>query len=139
MIQGVHTMANTWKPDTFKPETIKKYIDNKTFNIPIYQRGIVWSDEQRLNLVDTIKRGLPFGSLLLYKNGEKYQIIDGLQRSTAVVGFVENPAQFFNEDDLDDNAIDHIVKIIGANGSQNDIADKVRNSLIEWVYLSTEN
>lgn len=124
---------NSWKPDSFSPEEIKNNMDNKTFLVPKFQRGIVWSENQRNDLIDTIKKGLPFGSLLLYKTDNKFQIIDGLQRSTAVVGFVQNPSQFFNEDDIEEDAIRRIVDIIGANGSQNAIAETVRSTLIDWV------
>ena len=59
-------MKNDWKTDEFKATTIKENMDSGVFNVPKYQRGIVWSDKQRAELVDTIKKGLPFGSLLLY-------------------------------------------------------------------------
>ena len=128
-------MANTWKPETFKPSQIKANMDANIFKVPKYQRGIVWKDPQRADLIDTIKKGLPFGSLLLYKeaSGNTYQIIDGLQRSTAIVGFVENPAQFFNDDDIDDSIIAEIVKEIGVAGQQAAIAETVNNLLKNWV------
>ena len=124
---------NSWKPDQFKPKDIKAKMDNKTFTVPIYQRGIVWNDKQRAELVDTIKRGLPFGSLLLYKDGSKYQIIDGLQRSTSLCGFVDNPAQFFNEDDIDNDVIDELVKLSGVADDIETARESVKKTLIDWV------
>ena len=127
-------MANTWKPETFKPSQIKKNRDEHIFTVPKYQRGEVWNESQRADLIDTIKKGLPFGSLLLYKEPSgTFQIIDGLQRSEAVCGFVENPAQFFNDDDIDDRAINEIVKEINVNGAQTTITEKVCSILKEWV------
>lgn len=127
-------MANTWKPETFKPSQIKKNMDNHVFTVPKYQRGIVWTDSKRADLIDTIKKGLPFGSLLLYKDSSgTYQIIDGLQRSDAIVGFVENPAQFFNDDDIDDKVIADIVKEINVAGQQTIVAEKVNSLLKDWV------
>ena len=126
-------MPNTWKPDKFKPTIIKEKMDNKTFTVPIYQRGIVWNDKQRAELVDTIKRGLPFGSLLLYQDGAKYQIIDGLQRSTALCGFVENPAQFFNDDDIEDVVINELDKTTGLTNSLETVRDDIKRALIGWV------
>ena len=128
-------MANTWKPETFKPSQIKANMDANVFTIPKYQRGIVWKDSQRADLIDTIKKGLPFGALLLYKeaSGNSYQIIDGLQRSTAIFGFVENPAQFFNDDDIDDSVIAEIVNEIGVAGPQAAVTEKVKMLLTEWV------
>lgn len=127
-------MGNTWKPETFKPSQIKKNMDDHVFTVPKYQRGIVWTDSKRADLIDTIKKGLPFGSLLLYKDANgTYQIIDGLQRSNAIVGFVENPAQFFNDDDIDDSVITEIVSIINVAGQQSMVAEKVKTLLKEWV------
>lgn len=126
-------MPNTWKPDKFKPTTIKEKMDDKTFTVPIYQRGIVWNDKQRAELVDTIKRGLPFGSLLLYQDGAKYQIIDGLQRSTALCGFVENPAQFFNDDDIDDDVISELIRTTGLTNSLETVREDIKRTLIGWV------
>ncbi|NPA33628.1 MAG: DUF262 domain-containing protein, partial [Chlorobi bacterium] len=36
--------------------------------IPKFQRSLTWKDEQRKLLIDSIKKGMPIGSLLLYKN-----------------------------------------------------------------------
>jgi len=35
--------------------------------IPEFQRGYVWSDDQRLRLMDSIWRGIPIGSLLVWR------------------------------------------------------------------------
>ena len=59
-------MGNSWKVELFKPKEISERLENKTFKVPRYQRGIVWKDQQRQDLVDTIKKGLPFGTLMLY-------------------------------------------------------------------------
>lgn len=129
-------MSNSWKVNTFKPSEIKRRMEDHTFTVPRYQRGIVWSEAQERDLVDTIKKGLPFGSLLLYKQSsqsDSYQIIDGLQRSSALVGFVENPAQFFSDDDIDNSVITSIVDLIGVAGQQSVIFDQVSEMLIDWV------
>ena len=126
-------MANSWKPDTFKPIKIKENMDNKTFTVPIYQRGLVWTDKQRAELVDTIKRGLPFGSLLLYQDGAKYQIIDGLQRSNALCGFVDNPAQFFSYDDIDSEVINELSNLTQITDAVEDVRERIKVILIDWV------
>ena len=99
-------MNNEWKMEEFSVLEIDKNLSSKKFVVPRYQRGVVWNDRQRADLVDTIKKGLPFGTLLLYKNDlNLYQIIDGLQRSHAVIEFVNNPTQFFDEEDIEDGII----------------------------------
>lgn len=125
-------MKNTWTVEEFTPEQIDKNLnENKSFVVPRYQRGIVWKDSQRAELVDTIKLGLPFGSLLLFKDPDgKYQIIDGLQRSNAIVSFVKTPTQFFDEADIDVSVIRKIVELIGANGNISAMEEKVKDMLV---------
>ena len=128
-------MANTWKPETFKPTQIKANMASDVFTVPKYQRGLVWKDSQKETLIDTIKKGLPFGALLLYRDDKNnnYQIIDGLQRSSAIVEFVDNPAQFFNDEDIDDSVITKIASEIGVVGQQEVIIEKIKSLLIDWV------
>ncbi|RKZ35892.1 MAG: hypothetical protein DRQ49_18715, partial [Gammaproteobacteria bacterium] len=42
-------------------------IENGKLFVPKFQRGFVWKDEQRLNLLRSIKSGIPVGSLLLWE------------------------------------------------------------------------
>ena len=125
-------MEKLWKNEEFTAEQIKKNLapENEVFKIPSYQRGAVWSEKQELFLIDTIKRGLPFGTLLLYKDthNNTYQIIDGLQRSLSLCKFISNPAQFFNEDDINDN---EAIKKIASYGNME--ALMIKNHLIDWV------
>lgn len=76
-------MENSWKMEEFTATQIHKNQDEGKMVVPSYQRGFVWKKEQENELIDSIKKGLPFGSMLLYKDENKgnYRIIDGLQRS----------------------------------------------------------
>ena len=56
---------NTWEQASFTAIEINDNIENKIFVVPQYQRGFVWSDKQKDQFVDTLKRGLPFGTILL--------------------------------------------------------------------------
>lgn len=126
---------NDWKPDDFSPEQIKVNFENRIFTVPKYQRGIVWSEKQKADLVDTIKKGLPFGTILLYKDekNSKYQVIDGLQRSNTILEFVKNPAQFFDEADIDIRIIRNLIGLIGVNGNIGKIEEDIQKLLVEWV------
>lgn len=68
--------------------------------IPRFQRSLVWSDEQRRVLIDSIHRGYPIGSLLLYKRpnpsseADLYQVVDGLQRTSTLVEYAKRPLSF---------------------------------------------
>lgn len=128
-------MNNEWKLEEFSAIDIERNIDAEVFTVPRFQRGVVWKEQQRTDLVDTIKKGLPFGTLLLYKDKvtNTYQIIDGLQRSNAIIKFVKNPTQFFDEDDIDISIIRKIVSLADMQGNIQAQEDKVLELLEKWV------
>ena len=61
---------------------------------PPYQRGLVWSLDQKRELIDTILWGVSVPSLYLrlLNLGMKtpYEVLDGKQRLSALVDFVED-------------------------------------------------
>ena len=71
--------------------------DDRDIKIPHFQRGVVWSTSSRTKLVDSILRGYPIGSILLWRmpdmvgNKVQYALIDGLQRSTSLKKYEDNP------------------------------------------------
>ena len=71
--------------------------------LPKFQRGISWGERQQQRLISSIQRGFPVGAILLAKGlgdqPEKYVIIDGLQRTTSIRTFSENPKNFIGTDD----------------------------------------
>jgi hypothetical protein len=60
-----------------------------------YQRKLVWAEEEKIYLIDTILKNFPIPLILLaertsiYGRG-KYEILDGVQRLNAIFGFIEN-------------------------------------------------
>jgi hypothetical protein len=64
---------------------------------PDWQRGDVWTLEQRQCLIDSMIKGMPFGSLMVWVNDGKKVMVDGKQRTTTISKFVNN--QFKTEDD----------------------------------------
>ena len=128
-------MQNHWKPDSFTAEQLESLIKDKKITIPPYQRGIVWDDKKKDKLIDTIKNGFPFGSILLYEDQSTgtFQLIDGLQRSSTIFEFVNNPAKYFDIDDIDESAITQIYKLIEVNGNEVEIEEKIKAQLINWV------
>lgn len=55
-----------------------------------YQRKLVWSTKEKSNLIESILFQYPVPLILLAVQGEKYEIIDGMQRFNAIFGFIEN-------------------------------------------------
>ncbi len=74
-------------------------IDDATLgrlDIPEFQRGFVWAPERAKNLVDSLWRGYPIGTLLLWESrysssrtaqgnqSQKLWVVDGQQRITTL-------------------------------------------------------
>src|SRR5690349_3094388 len=64
--------------------------------IPKFQRGLVWNDEKRSALIESIYDGFPIGAILLSDAGMEgrarvYHLIDGLQRTTAITDHLQHP------------------------------------------------
>ena len=80
----------------------REYYD---FNPP-YQRGSVWTLEQKQNLIRSYLMGIPTGSIITNtkKGAAGYStIIDGKQRLEATLGFMDDefavPVEWFDEED----------------------------------------
>src|SRR5690625_975966 len=107
--------------------------------MPAFQRGIVWSREKQSELIRSLKRGFPVGSLLFYKRPEHqggystYLLIDGLQRTTAIRNYQVRPLEYTEVADLQDSVVDgFITAYIEASGS--DIgADNVKSAIQHWM------
>jgi uncharacterized protein with ParB-like and HNH nuclease domain len=56
-----------------------------------YQRKLVWTVEEKQNLIDSIMRGYPIPLILLaHTKDDKYEVIDGMQRLDAIFSFIDN-------------------------------------------------
>lgn len=64
--------------------SLRELAESKEIDIPDVQRGLVWNPTQIANLWKSIFAGYPIGALTLYKQGEKWQLIDGQQRWHAI-------------------------------------------------------
>ncbi|MBE7709706.1 MAG: DUF262 domain-containing protein [Cyanobacteria bacterium SIG32] len=128
-------MNNSWSMKEYTATEIHKDQESNKLVVPRYQRGVVWKDSQKADLIDSIKKGLPFGSILLYKDDNKnnYRIIDGLQRSNTIYEFIENPSKFFNEDDIDDNSMEELYNLANVNSGKEFVKEKMVEVIINWI------
>jgi hypothetical protein len=128
-------MASYWEIKEYDSEKLIEGIKNKSVGLPAFQRGVVWNDKQQLSLIDSIKKGFPFGSILLFEDSKtkKLQLIDGLQRSITLYEFLTNPAKFFDEKDIDSDSLNEIIDIIEVNGNKEKIFTDLKSKLITWV------
>ncbi len=107
-------MASIFDAPTVPPlRTVLKQVEQGELLIPRFQRPFVWKDEQRLELLDSVARGLPIGSLLVWRtrrhklntyaslgpfkvpqqkpDGPWTYLIDGHQRLTTLYGALSRP------------------------------------------------
>ena len=72
-----------------------------------YQRKLVWTRKEKEYLIDSLAKQLPMPLVLLAKGeGHSYEIVDGLQRINAIIGFLKNDfsldGKYFDLDRLGD-------------------------------------
>ncbi|QUH28301.1 DUF262 domain-containing protein [Vallitalea guaymasensis] len=114
--------------DAFKQQPLKK----KKIIIPQYQRNLVWNNSKKKLLIDSIKSGMPIGAFLLFNEGAedgniRYHLVDGLQRSTSIKNYNENPTLFFSPDNIDKNFRNILVETF------KDDEKKLVKLFVEWV------
>lgn len=123
-----------WSMEDYTVEKLSNEINSQKIKVPKYQRGTVWNNQQKERLIDSMNKGFPFGSILLYKNDKnEKQIIDGLQRSTTIIEFVRNPAQYFMDDNIDEKMIIKLCNLLGVVGSKEVIQEELMDTIREWV------
>jgi len=93
------------KPDFIKYENLLSDIDSGRVKIPQFQREYVWSKEDAAKLIDSVLRGYPIGTFILWKTRDTlrsirdigglklkdaplddsiYYVLDGQQRITSL-------------------------------------------------------
>lgn len=73
---------------------IDLYKRRNLINFPVYQREIVWFEEKKRLLIDSIFRGIDIPKLYLQKTEEGWDCIDGHQRINSIVGFFDEEFEF---------------------------------------------
>ncbi len=60
-------------PVSQKIDRLIKRVEDGDIKIPAFQRGYVWSQEQVIDLLDSLRLGYPIGSILLWNSNEHLQ------------------------------------------------------------------
>ena len=130
------TDSATWTVEDLMDSLQSQPIKKDKVVIPQYQRKLVWALKQKKEFIDSIKKGFPFGALLLFKNGSegsitKYALVDGLQRTTTIKDYVENPTKFIEKDDINMYSVVH--KIVKVLELANEDKENIKNVLVTWL------
>lgn len=83
---------NSFQQD--KPvETLIKWLRNGKLILPTFQRDYVWSFSNSCRLIESVLLNLPIPNIFLFKvknpEGEKFLLIDGLQRMTTIEQYID--------------------------------------------------
>jgi hypothetical protein len=102
------------EPQVLYLQQVLELVERGELLIPAFQRPIRWTDDQRMRLLESITRGLPIGSLMVWRTsqeirrreqigdvplpepakGDHQYLIDGFQRiSTLYVALLKDAAQ----------------------------------------------
>ena len=91
--------------------TVKELVELRKHDMvkpnPEYQRGVVWTTDQQMKLIDSVMRGYQLPIIYLHdikreiagRTQEFYDIIDGQQRIAALHLFVEGAFSLYEADD----------------------------------------
>ena len=68
------------------------------FNLPTFQRRLVWSVRQKQEFIETLSLGFPFGSVLIYQypGTQGMTLIDGLQRISTIQDYEKSPEKYID-------------------------------------------
>ena len=122
------------------------FLDGRV-SVPRFQRDLVWNQTSRESFIDSIKKGFPFGSILVYRTGvesdvlgldgeqAKYTLIDGLQRFKTIQDLREHPDKYFPVDQYSEA----LVRIAGYEESDSDFEMKVERAQTVLRSLVSEN
>lgn len=102
--------------------TIRQLVDmvrDKNINVsPDYQRKFVWDDTRQSQLVESIFLGIPIPNIFMATNTDaSWEVIDGLQRVTTIVRFVEPNIAIIDGNELGELRLKNMEKIPSLNGA----------------------
>ena len=118
------------------------------FTIPQFQRSLVWPEQKQRALIESILKGFPFGALLLVENDEKkpvdlpdgstimatnYGIIDGLQRTNAIVEHLRQSLFFATADAVNGAPFEKLHQDLETCIGMQVQSEKLMDAVVEWM------
>lgn len=140
------------KPETFSIAQLDDYRSQKAdasyhLELPTFQRGLVWPAAKKTNLIRSISNDYPIGALLMYekpaavgKSTKMLQVIDGLQRSTAILDYLKEPLKIAPVADefIDWSTYDETVELLSEIGIETK-AELIRDLIRDWAHETKQD
>ncbi len=83
---SINATVDKWRIQDFAGQAQRHQLELN----PTYQRDFVWSNSDSQMLIESILRGIPLPSIILARvsTSQRFQIVDGKQRLTAILRFM---------------------------------------------------
>jgi len=108
--------------------------------LPRFQRTEVWDRSKKRKLINSIRKRLPIGSLLVYQPVEgkgRQVLVDGLQRTIAIRDYLNAPQEFITAESLKSEETDNLVSLVQevatANGHEAPDEKAILGCVDEWI------
>lgn len=120
-------------------DVVDGYVDNQEDGViayngkldirPPFQREFIYNEKERNAVIDTINKGFPLNVMYWSKNGDKYELLDGQQRTLSFCQYVNGDFSVdykgFNNlpKDLQDKILDYKLMIYICEGTASEKLD----------------
>ena len=74
-----------WGIETITVRTLLKRYKEGKIQLPLCQRLYVWDEKKRASLLDSIRKNLPCGTIIVTESEGVQYLLDGLQRTTSLM------------------------------------------------------
>lgn len=121
-----------------KVQALYEMLQTGQIVLPRFQRTEVWGRSKKRALINSIRRRLPIGSLLVYQslipgdNGRQV-LVDGLQRTIAIRDYMKAPQDFITADSLKGTQTANLVTCIQEIAEQNDKEVPTESAIMKCV------
>jgi hypothetical protein len=140
----VPVTQESWSVRELTEAAAKPQESDGALEIPRFQRHLVWDERRREQLIDSLFRGFPVGSLLVYRRatatgGVYYQLVDGLQRTSAIRRYQEEPLRYAPAGRLlPKEHLDWLLDLIGADTPSEETVEAVSEAFTSWMRETKE-
>lgn len=126
--------------DTLNPDIPNN--GGKKIVIPRFQRGKKWTEKQKSEFIESLKKGFPVGTLLFYRTndiGENnkpitiYTLVDGLQRSMAIRDYLDSPMKYLRRENINEDMVNKILRILDFPEQDESNRNKIKNICVNFM------